>query len=389
MEELASDDVEESPEIDELAVDDVEEKNVKNGGSVVDKIVAYESDFSLRLPISSVRFRGCQLNVIDTANDQIILKQQLYSEENKENKKAILVKRLSPATYAQRSLRIGYTLITVIFVGFVFVFCCQVFLFLAIALPTNSDQIWSIPKLAILLSLLSLPVMLYGLTSLMTMGCAFVVDSYRGGALFRSTTVEIIYMLVFLIAPIMTLMICLMSRNEEPWRITALVWAILISITFAIWSLAVTYKEIKACFMLVDRCFPLEEEEPNKLIRFMKTANRALLITQTERYSGTRRQRYLVAGDELTKNYTESELTPVESRTSFFSCLVSLKCCLKMKTFDTVDPPKKVLEPDEIMGYQPVMTKNNWSMQKFGVREIVTNKLCSLQEVLLHYPMSR
>lgn len=163
----------------------------------------------------------------------------------------------------------------------------------------------------------------------------------------------------------MTLMICLMSRNEEPWRITALVWAILISITFAIWSLAVTYKEIKACFMLVDRCFPLEEEEPNKLIRFMKTANRALLITQTERYSGTRRQRYLVAGDELTKNYTESELTPVESRTSFFSCLVSLKCCLKMKTFDTVDPPKKVLEPDEIMGYQPVMTKNNWSMQKF------------------------
>jgi hypothetical protein len=195
MEELASDDVEESPEMDELAVDDVEEKNVKNGGSVVDKIVAYESDFSLRLPISSVRFRGCQLNVIDTANDQIILKQQLYSEENKENKKAILVKRLSPATYAQRSLRIGYTLITVIFVGFVFVFCCQVFLFLAIALPTNSDQIWSIPKLAILLSLLSLPVMLYGLTSLMTMGCAFVVDSYRGGALFRSTTVEIVYML--------------------------------------------------------------------------------------------------------------------------------------------------------------------------------------------------
>jgi len=195
MEELASDDVEESPEMDKLAVDDVEEKNVKNGGSVVDKIVAYESDFSLRLPISSVRFRGCQLNVIDTANDQIILKQQLYSEENKENKKAILVKRLSPATYAQRSLRIGYTLITVIFVGFVFVFCCQVFLFLVIALPTNSDQIWSIPKLAILLSLLSLPVMLYGLTSLMTMGCAFVVDSYRGGALFRSTTVEIVYML--------------------------------------------------------------------------------------------------------------------------------------------------------------------------------------------------
>lgn len=44
-------------------------------------------------------------------------------------------------------------------------------------------------------TLLSIPVMLYGLTSLMTMGCAFAVDAYRGGALFRSTAVEIIYMM--------------------------------------------------------------------------------------------------------------------------------------------------------------------------------------------------
>jgi hypothetical protein len=191
---FAVDDVEKSPKIEVVALDDVEESHDRNGGSVVEMNVAYESDFSLRLPISSVRFRGSKLHIIDTDHDQIILQQQLDNAENRGNK-TMLVKRLSPATYAQRSLRIGYTLITVIFVGFLFVFCCQVFLFLAIALPVNSDKIWSIPKVAIVLSLLSIPVMLYGLTSLMTMGCAFVVDSYRGGALFRSTAVEIIYMM--------------------------------------------------------------------------------------------------------------------------------------------------------------------------------------------------
>ncbi len=170
---------------------------------------------------------------------------------------------------------------------------------------------------------------------------------------------------VFLIAPITTAMISLMSGSSQPWRITGLVWAILILITFAGWALAITYKEIRACFLLVEKCFPLEEDEPNKFKRFLKLANRALLITQTKRYSGTKRQRYLVADDDLTTSYTNSDIKPIESRTRCFSRLVSLKCCTKINTFDSVDPPRKVLEADEILGYQPIMTKTNWSMQKF------------------------
>lgn len=190
----------------ELAVSAETDQNIKprdmsnkyNANAATD--VDYESHFSLRIPISSVRFRGNMLRVIDTDHDQIILKQQITSNEGGDNHAAgnhnnILVKRVAPNTYAQRSLRIAYTLITIIFVGFLFVFCCQVFLFIFIALPTNTDKIWSIPGINIVEALLSIPVLLYGLTSLMTMGCAFVVDAYRGGALFRSTAVESIYMM--------------------------------------------------------------------------------------------------------------------------------------------------------------------------------------------------
>ena len=181
---------------------DIKPRDMSNNANATD--VDYESHFSLRIPISSVRFRGNMLRVIDTDHDQIILKQQIRSNEDDDGdnhatagnrNNHILVKRVAPNTYAQRSLRIAYTLITIIFVGFLFVFCCQVFLFIFIALPTNTDTIWSIPGINIVEALLSIPVLLYGLTSLMTMGCAFVVDAYRGGALFRSTAVEIIYMM--------------------------------------------------------------------------------------------------------------------------------------------------------------------------------------------------
>ena len=164
-----------------------------NNTTTNDDNIAYESDYSLRIPISNVRFRGSQLHVIDTDYDQIILRQQVGNY--KQHSKTTFVKRLSPITFAQRCLRVGYSLITIIFVGFLFVFCCQVLLFLGISLPFNSVEAWSIPQVAFVSTLLSIPVLLYGLTSLMTMGCAFVIDAHRGGALFRSTAMEITYLM--------------------------------------------------------------------------------------------------------------------------------------------------------------------------------------------------
>eukprot|EP00984_Skeletonema_dohrnii_P019076 scaffold9061_cov140-Skeletonema_dohrnii-CCMP3373.AAC.5 len=184
--------VEESEGKNGSAIDDPS-NNGNNISSMNDDNAAYESDYSLRIPISNVRFRGSQLHVIDTDHDQLILKQQSGSDEK--HNKTTLVKRLSPITYAQRAIRIGYSLIVIIFVGFLFVFCCQVLLFLGIALPVNANQAWSIPQIHLFSTLLSVPVLLYGLTSLMTMGCAFVIDAHRGGALFRSTAMEIVYLM--------------------------------------------------------------------------------------------------------------------------------------------------------------------------------------------------
>lgn len=201
----------------------------------------FESHFTQRIPISTVlNFRGSKLRVIDTDHDQIILQQQVdgtststtttdkdkkNNHPNKNNK--VLVKRLSPATYTNRFLRVGYTLITILLLGFLFVFSLQVLLFLFISLPvdagyaaSSSDHVnmpaeeggdvttedsggggAQVHVLSIVNTILSFPIMLYGLASLMAMGSAFVVDTYNGASIFRSIFIESIYMLVYLIIP--------------------------------------------------------------------------------------------------------------------------------------------------------------------------------------------
>ena len=126
--------------------------------------IEFESHFTLRIPTSTVHFRGSTLRVIDTDQDQIILQETTHNKHNK-----VVVKRLSPTSYSNRFLRIGYTLITILLLGFLFVFSLQVLLFLFIALPVDGGytSIGSLDTVGIVSTLFSFPIMLHGLSSLM------------------------------------------------------------------------------------------------------------------------------------------------------------------------------------------------------------------------------
>jgi len=145
-----------------------------------DNDVEFESHFTLRIPTSTVHFRGSTLRVIDTDQDQIILQETTHNYnshvstgdgdyDNKHIMNKVVVKRLSPTSYSNRFLRIGYTLITILLLGFLFVFSLQVLLFLFIALPVDGGytSIGSLDTVGIVSTLLSFPIMLHGLSSLM------------------------------------------------------------------------------------------------------------------------------------------------------------------------------------------------------------------------------
>ena len=162
--------------------------------------VDYESHFTLRIPTSTVHFRGSILRVIDTDQDQIILQQRTDGDDGGEQEK-VLVKRLSPGTYAQRFLRVGYTLITILFLGFLFVFCFQVLLFLFIALPVDSGYTSGSPKvdgMAIVSTLLSFPVMMYGMSSLMSeYVAAFCLETTLGVSTLNASDSDVYHIPIF------------------------------------------------------------------------------------------------------------------------------------------------------------------------------------------------
>lgn len=227
------------------------------------------------------------------------------------------------------------------------------------------------------------------------MGSAFVVDTYNGAALFRSTLLEIYYMCVFIIVPMLTFSFALMAGNEDPWRFTAASWAICIAITFTIWGCAVTYKQALACFWLVEHhylnnqnnnevdgdestvdtsnvqqqrnttCKQDEEAHlmSSELRYLLKIAHKSIIFTQTARYSGTQDERYnyhTKDGKDLASSRLNAQV-PLDISRGIYSRITSL--LLRTKLFEAIEPTR-CYTSDEVRDIVPFLTKNNWSMQK-------------------------
>jgi len=335
----------------------------------------FESHFTVRIPTSTLQYRGSLLRVIDTDDDQIILRQM---DEGEGKNKRVMVQRISLNSMSQHALRIGYTLVAILFCGMLFVFCFQVLILLLVAVQVYSTSrvgsLGQISGITMLSTLLAFPLMLYSMSSLMAMGSAFVIDTWRGGALFRSEKVEMANMFVFLVAPVFTLMVCLMIQYQEAWRMTAGIWCGLVCLTFCIWSLAVTIREVQACFWLVEKLHykPPEGGEEGKWTKMMNIAKIAFIKSQINRYSGTRKERYHVAGtdavwddddDRNDKGFcTSKDYVPVETKTTLYSRLIGLRCFSPF--FEELDPPKRVWRSKELLETPSIVTKNNWVLQR-------------------------
>ena len=379
-------------------VDDINLDSITSIDSIARKeeAAAFQSHFTLRVPTSTVHFRGNILRIIDTEQEQIILQQKIPTDDGVDPKKAkVVVKRLSPGTYANRMLRVGYALMATLFMGFLFVVCFNSILFLFAALPVEagySSSQSSVSGLAIISTLLSIPIMLYGISSLMSLCSAFVVDAFHGGALFRSKIVEVssathtvtqldkhtnpgagdtqvIYMMVFLVIPMTTFAVALIAGHAESWRLTTGVWGILVLILFCVWGLAVTCREVYSCFWLVEKHYFQESDvqlltSPSssadlslreKIRHIMQIARKALLLTQTSRYAGIWRERYQVTASS---DPGLLNMDPVERKKSIHSWISRVSLFTdRLKIYKVLEAPKRVYEPNEVRDIIPFVTR--------------------------------
>jgi len=352
--------------------------------------------FSLRVPSSTVKFRGARVHVYESNNEQILLQDSRHDnnndnhddddddDNNGKNKKprrrhTITVKRMSYASFGLRLLRLWYALISILIMSYFFVFCFQIILFLFMNLPVESGVSSLQPQerdygVMIFGTLLSVPVFLYGMSTLMAGTSTFVGDSWSGGTLLKAvfnletTLTELIYFACFILVPVLTFIVSALAGHENPWEQACFAWVPTITVLFCVFFLAVVWREIDACFTLLRIHY---NEEPTNstgtgtsTTTIWQEMGRLILLSHTHTYSGHVKEQYLVAGDDFTPDggFTSSpEYEPEWIRKGWYTRLTELSCFQCM--YETLDEPKRLYEMDEVRDVMPFVTKHNWSLE--------------------------
>lgn len=374
--------------------------------------------FSLREPSSTVKFRGSRVHVYETFNEQMLLEDRrssrdTFGEENDDDddngkdrrqyRHNITAKRMPWQNFGLIALRAAYALISLLLFGFAFAFSFQIILFLFIKLAVEgkaasedyeeyedggvTDGEIAVSTAMLVSTLLSTPVFLYGFSSLMAMATTFVSEAWSGGHLIRAVinapTIlkEILYFFFFILTPAVTFITALFLRVEKPWEYACYGWIISVTILFFIFGLAIVWCEVAACFRLISIHFNDDADETatsmGKAVLYIR---RAILLVQTQKYSGTKHEQYLVSGDDVAPHggYTFSEdHEPSSVSRSLYTRITQLGCCGCM--FETLDVPTRTYSIEEVRDVMPFITTHNWSLETMFCsgkrsRKIITAK---------------
>jgi len=353
------------------------------------------------------------VHVYETFNEQVLLEDRrssrdTFSEEDdddngkdrRQHRHSITAKRMQWQSFGLIALRTAYTLISLLLFGFAFALSFQIILFLFIRLAVEgraatqdyededaTESEIAVSTFKLVSTLLSTPVFLFGFSSLMAIATTFVSEAWSGGHLIRAVIgaptllKEILYFVVFILVPAIVFITALFLRIESPWEWACYGWIISVTILFFIYGLAIVWCEVAACFRLISIHFN-DDSDGNATVmgRAMLYIRRAILLVQTQKYSGTKHEQYLVSGDDVAPDggYTFSEEhEPSSVSRSLYTRITQLGCCGCM--FEALDSPKRTYCIEEVRDVMPFITTHTWSLETMFCtgkrsRKIITAK---------------
>jgi hypothetical protein len=95
---------------------------------------------------------------------------------------------------------------------------------------------------------------------------------------------------------------------------------------------------------------------------WIKLVETSILLTQKQKYSGVKHERYLVKGNAMppAAGYHASTLQPVQWNYTF-----GTRASFRMKRcYKRLEPPVRTYSIDEVFGNVMVLTKHNWSLER-------------------------
>lgn len=318
----------------------------------------YRDHYSLAYPSSTVRFRSSATShrVYEGNRSQFVLEEK-HGE--------ITVKRVRDTTGAI-FLRAVFTVVTVLWSGFLFVFCTQILIFLVMDLvvylggTTGADV--AVGKAVG--NILSFPLFVGGLSQALIIAGHFIADTWAGGYLMntlvfggvRSVLAAWTSLLFFLLLPLFVMGITLFVGVASWWSITAIFWFSSVSVFYVAFALFVIYFEIHACLEIVGNEYDCKNEKLTLL-------KKCILLRQIKTFSGKKSRVYLARG---TLNNASSIRSPVEEEEihyheSLYTRFTKWPFLQKIGMMKCLEEPGQRTHPiEEAQGVRPFITYTTW-----------------------------
>ena len=249
-----------------------------------------DDHFTLKIPSSSVRFRnGNSVKIYPGNTSQWIL------EEDTDQRNRHKMKRVQDATSGLYVLRGWYTLVAIFLLGFAFVFslCILLFLMTDFAVASGFTELSGFQPLTGIGIFLSVPVYLMGLSDLLVFSSTYVVDTWKGHALWRQTISQTIFLEWFTFAgflgvPLLVAGVSLFVGNEKWWELSLLTWFCCVLVFWFFYVMTCVWYEVRAAWDLVSS-MSTDDQEETPLAIF----KRALALRQRFSYGVYETEGYL------------------------------------------------------------------------------------------------
>jgi len=346
---------------------------------------SYTDHFSLETPSDEVRFNTCTVRVYSSGTSQFqIVEEEPPSDDDgdESKKKPLLAKVTSDGSSSLSCLRAWYTLITFLMIGFLLIFSIQVvfFLFVNLIAGVGLTSKQSLDWYHLAGTILSAPVMVYGLASALTMATEFTLDTWNGHEFFRSVlripsvAIDWFYMIMYLGLPL-GVMLIKMFTSEHWWAETAMTWFGSVAVTYCVFCGVVFIVEIKGALELLAHHPEYHLPDLNwRNVGFFLA--KAIVLRQNHAYSGTRVRTFLIEGTKdypsANVSYADSELADTEhteETISIYSKFTRMIASIGfVGCYETYENPKRVYNVEDVLDRITYVTDSSWNLEKLFCR---------------------
>eukprot|EP00529_Nitzschia_sp_RCC80_P003642 CAMPEP_0113454980 /NCGR_PEP_ID=MMETSP0014_2-20120614/8142_1 /TAXON_ID=2857 /ORGANISM="Nitzschia sp." /LENGTH=1076 /DNA_ID=CAMNT_0000346401 /DNA_START=75 /DNA_END=3305 /DNA_ORIENTATION=- /assembly_acc=CAM_ASM_000159 len=405
-----------------------QQKRGQDGGGGGDTFIDH---WSLGSESVTLRLRSKHLRILEDdrgADAQMVLIQDISNNSDggggadpATTTTTTTAQSVTTSNFGMRLLRTIYTLVAVFVMTVLFAFGAQSVLFLFMNLVAGEDSnSWTNPKfIQIFGAVLAVPMLLYSMASMMSLSWAFVVDCWNGmgsneSSLLRrmvhwsGTLTEWIVFVIMGGVPLVTLTVTTFMKDDDWWEVTTLVWVIACGFFQVFYMLLVFINEMHVCKYVVEQYgkslllknsydLPsnddveengakdedaqnhrptLDGQRPPKgcIGHWVSLIKLNILITQRQKYSGVRHERFVVNGKDSPppEGFSASNDTkhrPVQYHWKKFSRWTTIggsrNCCVATHGFKTLPVPRRNYTIDEVFGNTAILNNQNWSMERF------------------------